>query len=130
MMDLPEIPKLKDSQRPIKRRKPLKTSNSSINSDSECIKNDLRDIKIDVRELRADIYTELNDASTVYSMLKTGNTRNFTSIQALEEHVEEKFNKTNRNLERITQEIQITKFILLSSAILLVIIQLAILIFK
>ncbi|QTP63664.1 hypothetical protein HUT03_00775 [Candidatus Liberibacter africanus] len=101
-MDSPENSKPKNSKPSA--RKP-KTKISAEN-ELQYIKNDLRDIKIDIREFRADIYNELHEASSVYTLLKNGNARTFSSVKMLRDLIEENIEYNNKKLEEINKHIQ------------------------
>ncbi|EMS36242.1 hypothetical protein [Candidatus Liberibacter americanus] len=113
---------------------PANKNNNSINTakknnDLTYIKNDIRDIKIDIREFRADIYCEMKDASTVYSILKNGDTRVLSSIQTLMDVIEENSDNSNKKLEQITKELKKTRIFLILSILTIIILNLLILIY-
>ncbi|MEG8099305.1 hypothetical protein [Candidatus Liberibacter brunswickensis] len=120
-MDSPEDSKTNKNKRSVKKTIPLE-------SDFLYIKNDLRDIKIDIREFRADIYSELHEASSVYTLLKNGNIRAFSSIQMLRDLIEDSIEHNNNKIEEIKKRIHKTQFILISSMIIIILINLIILI--
>ncbi|MBL0849368.1 MAG: hypothetical protein EU981_04775 [Candidatus Liberibacter ctenarytainae] len=123
-MDSPETLKSKNSKRSTKKPKTAIPSDNDISNTVACIKNDLRDIKVDVREFRADIYTELKDASTVYSLLKNGNSRTFSSIQILKDLIEDNSNNTSKKIDKLSKYIRINRLIIIGYTLILITINL------